>query len=246
LSAGLVLWGAVPCAGRRRLIRVPLGGSESREKGDMEMSFLKKVFGSRKKIPIEVLEKQAREESGLVRDQVIESLIRLQEFRAISQVQSVSSSVADVIVETLRNLSNDGWSSALSEALILVALQNNRLPQMLDLLQENHHKHPDSIAFYEQLSELVIRWFALRGGNLNDLIRALRYSYDGISVSTYTTGGYSEGENLLKKLVESFPETEISNDDYEALTKKWFFDKRFLRTTNLDNIRKILPNTVCT
>jgi hypothetical protein len=240
-----------------------LGGSESREKGDMEMSFLKKVFGSRKKIPIEVLEKQAREESGLVRDQVIESLlravtdpdtvyaveamralIRLREFRAISQVQSVSSSVADVIVETLRNLSNDGLSSALSEALILVALQNNRLPQMLDLLQENHHKHPDSIAFYEQLSELVIRWFALRGGNLNDLIRALRYSYDGISVSTYTTGGYSEGENLLKKLVESFPETEISNDDYEALTKKWFFDKRFLRTTNLDNIRKILLTRV--
>jgi len=228
----------------------------------MEMSFLKKVFGSRKKIPIEVLEKQAREESGLVRDQVIESLlravtdpdtvyaveamralIRLKEFRAISQVQSVSSSVADVIVETLRNLSNIGWSSALSEALILVALQNNRLPQMLDLLQENHHKHPDSIAFYEQLSELVIRWFALRGGNLNDLIRALRYSYDEISVSTYTTG-YSEGENLLKKLVESFPETEISNDDYEALTKKRFFDKRFLRTTNLDNIRKILLTRV--
>lgn len=226
------------------------------------MSFLKKVFGSGKKVPIEVLDKQAREESGLVRDQAIESLvkavtdsdtayaveamralIRLKEWRAVSQVQSVSSSVADVIVETLGNLSNSGASSALSETLILVALQNNRLPQMLDFLQENYHKHPDSIAFYEQLSELVIRWFALRGGNLNDLIRALRYAHDKTYVSLSATD-YSKGANLLKELVESFPETEIPNDDYDALSKKFFFDKRILQSTNLEDIRKILLTRV--
>jgi len=225
------------------------------------MSFLKKVFGSLK-TPIEVLEKQAREESGLVRDQAIESLekaatdsdttyaaeamralIRLKEWRAISQIKSTSSSVADVIVEALGDLSTSGASSALSETLILIALQNNRLPQLLNLLQENYHKHPDSIAFYEQLSELVIRWFALKGGNLNDLIRALRYSHDGISVSISATG-YSEGENLLKKLVESFPETEIPSDDYETLTKKSFFDKRKLQRTNLDRIRELLLTRV--
>lgn len=226
------------------------------------MSFLKRFFGSGKKIPVEILEKQAREESGLVQDRVIESLvkavtdsdavyaaeairalIRLNEWRAISQLKSVPSSVADVIVETLSNLSNDGASSALSETLIFVALQNNRLPQMLDLLQKNYHEHPDSIAFYEQLSELVIRWFALNGGNLNDLVRALRYSYDGISVSLSATN-YGEGENLLKKLVESFPETEIPSDDYEALTKKMFIDKHIMQRTNLDRIRKILLTRV--
>ena len=166
------------------------------------MSFLKKIFNSLNQPTIESLEKQVRKGNYREKEEAlsllkkialgaddiraadaVRVLIQLDDFRmggeegeaieaALSQAQG-RIAVVDVILQALHNASAQGYSSLQNERLIRIALENNCLPQILDLLQENYHKHPDSIAFYEQLSELVIRWFALKGGNLNDLIRAL-------------------------------------------------------------------------